>query len=107
MTSVITAVLRPYAVQAIIERHNILSLDEKEKSPQEKFANIEDNIQLANFHTFGYPVFILDTANQPGGLGTPKWEPQSHTSLYEGHSPYGSSTQPSFWSGESTIPCSI
>ena len=33
------------------------------------------------------PVYILDAANQSGAIGTPKWEPRSHTGIYLGHSP--------------------
>ena len=42
---------------------------------------------MDDFHTFGCPVFHLDSANQSGGIGTPKWEPRSHTGIYVGHSP--------------------
>ena len=85
--SVISTVLWPYAVQAIVERHNRLSLNEEGKSPLERFTGIQDDISPEDFHTFGCPVFVLDAANQSGGIGTPKWEPRSHTGIYVGHSP--------------------
>jgi len=78
--------LWPYATQAIIERHNRLSLDEDGRSLIEKFSNIVDNIDPTDFHTWGCPVFILDAANQ-GSIGTSKWEPRSHIGIYLGNSP--------------------
>ena len=85
--TVISTVLWPYAVQAIVERHNRLSLDQDGKSPLEKFSGIDDEITPTDFHTWGCPVYILEAANQSGGIGTPKWEPRSHTGIYLGHSP--------------------
>ena len=83
---VISTVLWPYAVQAIVARHNTLSLDKSGLSPLEKFTGITDDTLPTNFHTWGCPVFVLDAANQ-GAIGTPKWEPRSHTGIYLGHSP--------------------
>ena len=85
--SVISSVLWPFAVQAIVERHNRHSLDDKGRSPLEKFFGINDNSLPAAFHTFGCSVFILDAANQSNSVGTPKWESRSHTGIYLGHSP--------------------
>ena len=84
---VISTVLWPYAVQAIVERHNILALDVDGRSPLEKFTGIDDDKIPTQFHTWGCPVFILDAANQSGAIGTPKWKPRSHTGIYLGHSP--------------------
>ena len=38
---VISTILWPYAVQAIVERHNRLALDEDGKSPLEKFTDLD------------------------------------------------------------------
>ena len=85
--AVISHVLWPFAMQCIVDRHNRLSLDENNKSPLEKFPGIEDEPIPTHFHTFGCPVFILDSPNQSGSIGTPKWQPRSHTGIYLGHSP--------------------
>ena len=85
--SIITTVFWPYTIQSIIKRYNRLSLDAEGRIPLEKFARIDDNFDPNTFHTCGCPVFILDAENQPGGLGTPKWETRSHTGIYVGHSP--------------------
>ena len=70
--SVISTVLWPYAVQAIVERHNRLALDKNGKSPLEKFSGIKDEITPTNIHTWGCPVFILEEANQSRGIGITK-----------------------------------
>ena len=86
-SDVITIVLWPYALQATVERHNRLSLDADGRSPLEKMSNTSEEIVPTDFHTFGCPVFVLDAANQSGGIGTSKWEPRSRAGIYLGHSP--------------------
>ena len=68
----ISSVLWQYALQAIIKRHNRLSLNADGLSPLERFSGIIDDNMPTEFHTFGCPVFILDAANQTGTIGTPK-----------------------------------
>ena len=82
----IDAVLLPYAIQAVIERHNKLSLDEHGRSPLEIYSGILHEIVPTDFHSWGRPVYILDAANQTGGIGTPKRKPRSHSYTYLGHS---------------------
>ena len=53
----------------------------------EKFSQSDKEIVISDFHTWGCPVYILDAENQSGGIGTPKWEPRSHTGIYLGQSP--------------------
>ena len=84
--NVISTALWPFAMQAIIRRHNHIALDSNGQSPMEKFTGIMDDIDPMDFHTWGCPVYILDEANQ-GAIGTPKWEPRSHIGIYLGHSP--------------------
>ena len=83
---VIGTALWPFAMQAIVDQHNRLSLDESGRSPIEKFSNTEDDIDILDFHTWGCPVYILNAANQ-GAIGTPKWDPRAHLGIYLGHSP--------------------
>ena len=79
--------LWPFALQSIVERHNRLHLDVNGKSPLEKFSQTDEEIVVSDFHTWGCPVYILDAPNQSGAIGTPKWEPRSHTGIYLGRSP--------------------
>ena len=74
-------------MQAIIHRHNRLSLDQNGDSPLEKFTGTRDDCLPTEYHTWGCPTFILDAPNQSSTIGTPKWNPKSHTGIYLGHSP--------------------
>ena len=74
-------VLWPYTVQAVVERHNRLSLDKDGKRPFEKFSGIRDEITPTYYYTQGCTVFILEAANQSGGTGTLNWKPRSHTGI--------------------------
>ena len=71
----------------MVHWHNKLSLDKNGRSPLERFSGIDDEIIPTDVHTWGYPVYILDTINQSVDIGTPKWEPRLHTGIYLGHSP--------------------
>ena len=84
---IITTVLLPYVLQAVLDSHNILSLDKDGCSPIERLSGTQEETILTYFHTWGCPVFILEAENQSGGIGTPTWNPRSHTGMYLGHSP--------------------
>ena len=47
------------------------------KTPEMKISDtIGSTTQLSKFHTFGFPVYILDARLQNvGGVGPPKWDP--------------------------------
>ena len=49
--TIISTVLWPYTVQAIVDRHNIVSLVKEGKSPLEKFSNTKDEITPIYFHS--------------------------------------------------------
>ena len=92
----ITIVLWSYALQATVERHSRLSIDEYGLSPLEKLSNTDEEIVPKDFYTCGYPVFVLDATNQLGSIRTPKWDPRARTGIYISHSPmYAGSV---FWS---------
>ena len=42
---------------------------------------------MKHHHTFGCPVYILDSRLQTNPKGVPKWEPRSRLGIYVGHSP--------------------
>ena len=71
----------------MVQRHNKLSLDKKGRIILEKFSGIDDEKIPTNFHTLGYSIYILDASNQSVGIGTPSWEPRSHTEIYIRRSP--------------------
>ena len=39
-------------------------------------------------HTFGCPVYVLDSRLQSSGIGPPKWEPRSRLGIYLDKSPF-------------------
>jgi len=84
--NIISTVIRPYTVQTIAERHNWIDLNKNGQSPLKKFTGTIDDKIPTNFHTWGFPMYILDNENQSGGIGTPKWEPKSHIGIYLVHS---------------------
>ena len=84
---VITTVLWPYVLQAVVDSHNRLSLNKDGLSPLERLAGTKEEIIPLDFHTWGCLVYVLEAQNQTGGIGTPKWDPRSHIDIYLGHSP--------------------
>ena len=44
----------------------------------------------ADYHTWLFPIFFLETPLKGFPAGLPKWEPRAKTVLYLGHSPFHS-----------------
>ena len=78
----------PYALLAACDAHNNWSVDENGKTPMMKLLNLDIFPEMKFEHTFGCPVYILDSKLQSSGLGPPKWEPRSRLGIYLGRSPY-------------------
>ena len=51
--------LWPFSFKAVLQRYNILEIDEDRKSPEQKFSSVEFQIFFTDYHTWGCPVFIL------------------------------------------------
>ena len=62
-SNVISTVLWTYATQAIIDRHNRLSLDTNGNSLSEKFTGTRHVCLPTDFHTWGCTVLITDASN--------------------------------------------
>ena len=79
----------PFALVAAADRMNNLHVNMHGQTPEMKFSNtIGSSTRLSHFHTFGYPVYILDARLKSfGGGGPPKWEPRARLGIYLGHSP--------------------
>ena len=84
----ITTMFWPYALLAACDAHNNWSVDENGKTPMMKLLNLTIFPEIKFEHTFGCPVYILDSKLQSSGLGPPKWEPHSRLGIYLGRSPY-------------------
>ena len=85
---VITIMLWPFATKCAQGRINNLHVDLNIETPDMKFSNTKAvNFQLKHYHTFGCPVYILDSRFQTNSKGVTKWEPQYRLGIYVGHSP--------------------
>ena len=57
--------------------YNTLEMDEDRKTPEQKFSDVEFEIFVTDYHTWGCPIFVLESPLQGGPL--PKWEPRAIT----------------------------
>ena len=81
--------LWPFALVTSADIMNNIYADMNGKTPEMKISDkIGSTTWLINFHTFGCPVYILDTCLQSvSGGGPPKWDPRDRLGIYLGHSP--------------------
>eukprot|EP00978_Attheya_sp_CCMP212_P006292 scaffold14257_cov69-Attheya_sp.AAC.1 len=85
----ITTMLWPFALKAAVKSHNDFYLHQDNKTPIEKFTGADGlDSAIRDRHTWGCPVFVLDSRLQSGAGTAPKWEPRSRTGVYLGHSPF-------------------
>ena len=84
----ITIMFWPFAAKCAEERMNNLTINLDHETPDMRFSKSKAvNVQLKHYHTFGCPVYILDSRLQSNPKGVPKWEPRSRLGIYVGHSP--------------------
>ena len=83
----ITIMLWPFATKCAQDRMNNLHMNLNIETPDMRLPNNKAlNVQLKHYHTFGCPVYILDSRLQTNPKGVPKWEPRSRLGIYVGHS---------------------
>ena len=76
-----------FAAKCVEEHINNLHVNLDGESPDMLFSSAKAvNVQLRHHHTFGCPVYILDSRLQTNPKGVPKWEPRSRLGIYVGHS---------------------
>jgi hypothetical protein len=80
----------PFAVKAMAERMNSITIDTNGETPESKFYGVPlESIPVKTFHTMFCPCYVLDGRLQAAGsIGPPKWEPRSNIRVYLGHSPF-------------------
>jgi len=87
----ISTMLWPFALKAAAYQINHLRINSNGLSPMARMLNLQDPqdcvIEESIFHTFGCPVYVLDSKAQSGRIGPPKWNPHGHLGIYVGHSP--------------------
>ena len=64
-----------------------MNLDVNGKSPIQKICKTYKPIDVSTYHTWGCPVFVLESKVQTNPKGLPKWDPRARLGIYLGHSP--------------------
>ena len=77
-----------YALLAACDTHNNWSVDKDGKTPMMKLLNLDIFSEMKFEHTFGCPVYVLDSKLQSSRTGPPKWEPHSRLGIYLGKLPF-------------------
>ena len=83
--SAITANLWPYAVRMAGDVSN-MSPDDNGLSPMDMFTQLTLSPRVKHSHTFGSPVYVLDSRLQ-SGRSLPKWRTKARIGIYLGTSP--------------------
>jgi len=84
----ITTMFWPFALKAAQDRLNQLNMSLDGRTPDMKFSGVAaQTLRLRDFHTFGCPVYVLDSRLQSSTMGVPKWEPRARLGIYLGRSP--------------------
>jgi len=84
----VTANLWPFAIRYANDIANVApSLNHDNVSPIELFSQVEVAPKLKHAHTFGSPVYVLDSALQSGKGIFPKWKHRARIGAYLGVSP--------------------
>ena len=84
----INQMLWSFAAKCAQDRMNNLHINLDGETPDMRFSGVKKvNVQVRQYHTFGCPVYILDSRLQSNPKGVPKWEPRSRLGIYVGHSP--------------------
>ena len=73
----ITTMLWPLALLAVAERHNLIKFDANIKIPLEKLSGVNSDGGIKHFHTWGCPVYVLDSILQYGHGKIPMWDPRA------------------------------
>jgi len=97
--SAITANLWPFAVRMANDVSNTSPGIEGGISPIEHFSQVAVSPRVKHSHTFGSPVYVLDSRLQTEGKSIPKWNTKARMGIYRTEPPDGSRI--------TTIPCEV
>jgi GAG-pre-integrase domain len=81
----VNSFLWPYAVRKGAVDFNTIKKKTETLSPLEKFSNVKVQFQPRHHHTFGCPMYVLDTRLQSGSK-VDKWESRSRMTINLGTS---------------------
>eukprot|EP00957_Ditylum_brightwellii_P158551 12068705-Ditylum_brightwellii.AAC.1 len=82
----VNTILWPYALRTSSYLRNHMPIDEG-VSPMEKFTGVPVTYGAQVNHTFGCPVYALDTRLQTGSDSVLKWNLRARLGIYLGPSP--------------------
>ena len=68
--------------------YNIMEMDKDGKTPEQKFSGVEFQIFPRDYHTWGCPIFFLESSLQGDSTRMHKWEPKASTGVYFGNPPF-------------------
>ena len=85
--SAVTANLWPFAVRMANDVSNTSPGIEGGVSPIEHFSQVAVSPRVKHSHTFGSPVYVLDSRLQTEGKSIPKWNTKARMGMYLGSSP--------------------
>jgi hypothetical protein len=77
--------LWPYAVRKAAIDLNTIKHKTSELSPLERFSNVKVSFHPRHHHTFGFPMYVLDSTLQ-AGQKIDKWESRARMAVYIGNS---------------------
>jgi hypothetical protein len=86
----------PFAVQLAIDLHNSTP-SPSGLTPLEIFSGTKSQNNLANYHPFGCPIFVLDPSLRQNNK-IPRWKPRSRVGVCLGNSPHHASSVPLVYS---------
>ena len=64
--------------------------DKDRKTREQKFSGMKLKICPTDYHTWGFPVFVIEPPSQGGTAGLLKWEPRERNRVYLGKYPFHS-----------------
>jgi hypothetical protein len=83
----VTANLWPYAVRMANDISNFAPGIKTGISPLESFSQVAVAPRVKHSHTFGSPMYVLDSQLQTAGQSLPKWNKKARVGMYLGSSP--------------------
>ena len=68
----VSTMMRLFSFKAACQRYHRLEMDEGGKTLEQKFSGVEFQFFPTEYHTWGFPVFVLEAPLQGGKAGLPK-----------------------------------
>ena len=83
----VSTMLCPFSFKAAFQRYNILEMDDDGKTPEQKFSGVAFQIFPTDYHTWEFPVFVIESSLYGALEGLTKWDSRAKTGVYIENSP--------------------